>query len=60
MVAALVHLGMGDRERALGDLERAYAGHSPWLVYLRMDRTFDSLRSEPRFVALAKKVGLGT
>jgi tetratricopeptide (TPR) repeat protein len=59
IVGALVHLGMGNRELALDELERAYAGHSQFLVFLRMDRTFDSIRSEPRFIALAEKVGFG-
>ena len=53
---AIVHLGMGDRERALDYLEQAYAARSQWLVILKMDRIFDPLRSEPRFIALMKKL----
>ena len=54
---AIVHLGLGDRERALAFLEQAYSNNSQWMPYLRGDRTFDPLRSEPRFQALLKKLG---
>jgi tetratricopeptide (TPR) repeat protein len=53
---AIIYLGMGDRGRALDYLERAYAAHSQLIVWLKMDRIFDPLRSEPRFIALMKKV----
>jgi adenylate cyclase len=53
---AIVYLGMGDRERALDALEEAYVAHSEWIPWLKMDRIFDPLRSEPRFVALMKKL----
>ncbi len=53
---ALIHLGLGDRERALGYLEAAYATDSQWLGWLKNDRAFESLRSEPRFRALLKKL----
>jgi tetratricopeptide (TPR) repeat protein len=53
---ALGYLGLGDRERALDALERAYASDSQWLGWLKMDHTFDPLRAEPRFVALLKKL----
>jgi hypothetical protein len=56
---ALVHLGLGDHARALSELERAHATDSEWLGWLGLDRTFDPLRSEPRFAALVRKVGLG-
>ena len=53
---AIVYLGMGDRERALDGLEKAYAANSQWLCWLKMDRIFDPLRSEPRFIVLMKKL----
>ena len=53
---ALVSLGLGDRARALDWLEKAYAADSEWLGYLNLDKTFDPLRSEPRFRALLKKL----
>jgi eukaryotic-like serine/threonine-protein kinase len=53
---AIVYLGLGDRARALDYLEQAYASDSQWMVWLKEDRTFDPLRSEPRFKALMKKL----
>jgi adenylate cyclase len=53
---AIIYLGMGDRERALAELEKARAADSPWMTGLKMDRIFDPLRLQPRFIALMKKV----
>ena len=53
---AIVHLGLGDHQRALDYLERAYAADSQWMGWLNKDRMFDPLRSEPRFRALMKKL----
>jgi eukaryotic-like serine/threonine-protein kinase len=53
---ALVYLGLGDRGRALDYLEQAYAASSEFLVWLKVDRIYDPLRSEPRFVALMKRL----
>jgi len=39
-------------------LEKAYEARSNWLTNLKMDRIFDPLRSDPRFIELLKKVGL--
>jgi len=55
---ALVALGAGDNARAVSYLEQAYAMDSQWLGWLGRDRVFDPLRSDPRFVALVKKLGL--
>ena len=53
---ALVHLGLGERGRALDDLERAYDADSEFLVWLKVDRIYDPLRGEPRFIALMKRM----
>jgi len=55
---AIVQLGLGDRQRALDSLERAYASDSQWMGWLGRDRIFDPLRGEPRFVALVRKLRL--
>ncbi len=51
---ALVHLGLGDRQRAIDDLEKAHAADSQFLGWLGRDAIFDPLRSDPRFVALLR------
>ncbi len=53
---AIVHLGLGDRARALDYLEQAYDNNSQWMPYLRGDQIWDPLRSDPRFAALMKKL----
>jgi adenylate cyclase len=55
---AIVYLGLGDKPRALEGLEKAYEVRSQWLTLLKVDKVFDPLRSEPRFIALLKKVRL--
>jgi serine/threonine-protein kinase len=57
---ALVYLGLGDHARALDYLEQAYLANSQQMVWLKVDWTFDPLRSEPRFVALMKKLNFLT
>ncbi len=56
---ALVYLGLGDKAHTIEYLERARHADSQWLGWLNRDRVFDPLRSEPRFVALLKELGLG-
>ena len=53
---ALVSLGLGDRTRALDYFEQAYAASSESLAWLKVDRIYDPLRSEPRFMALMKRL----
>ena len=53
---ALVSLGLGDHARAVSYLEQAHASDSQWLGWLKGDRIFDPLRSEPRFAALMRKL----
>lgn len=53
---ALVYLGLGDRQRALDHLEQAQASDSQWMGWLKEDRVFNTLHSEPRYIALKKKL----
>ena len=53
---ALVYLGLGDRQRAVDYLEQAYAASSQSLVWLKIDPIYDPLRSDPRFIALMKRL----
>jgi TolB-like protein/Flp pilus assembly protein TadD len=53
---ALVALGLGENERAVSYLEQAHASDSQLLGWLKGDRIFDPLRSNPRFAALMTKL----
>ena len=55
---AQIHTALGDRDKAFQNLERAYEGHSSWLVWLKVEPKFDSLRSDPRFANLVHRIGL--
>lgn len=55
-VRAFVHLGLGERARALALLERACDEQEPWVVYLNVDPFFRSLRGEPRFARLLARL----
>ncbi|HJR52211.1 MAG TPA: adenylate/guanylate cyclase domain-containing protein [Gemmatimonadota bacterium] len=55
---ALIHAGLGDKERALAWLERGYEHRSPGLVYLAVDPRLDDLRSDARFVAMMNRMRL--
>jgi hypothetical protein len=50
--------GLGDSEQALNGLEKTYEVRSQWLNMLKVDKIYDSLRSDLRFIALLNKVGL--
>lgn len=55
---ALVRIGRGETSQALDWLDRAYEERDPWLTALKIDPAFDRLRPEPRFIALAERIGL--
>ena len=54
---ALVYLGLGQKERALDELERAYQrGETNYLFRVKVDPILDDLRGNLRFEALAEKI----
>jgi TolB-like protein/DNA-binding winged helix-turn-helix (wHTH) protein/Flp pilus assembly protein TadD len=54
---ALVNAGLGRRERAFEWLDRAYADRDSQLMTLNWQREMDSLRSDPRFAELKRRIG---
>jgi TolB-like protein/DNA-binding winged helix-turn-helix (wHTH) protein/Tfp pilus assembly protein PilF len=55
---ALVHAGLGQKDEALTALERAVQERSHWLVWLKLDPRFSTMRDDPRFHNLLSLVGL--
>ena len=55
---AVGYAGLGDRDRAFQFLERAYREQASMLQYLKIHPTLESLRTDPRFGELVKRIGL--
>jgi hypothetical protein len=56
---ALVYSGLGEQDQAFAWLEKAYEEHSGALPYLKVNPSWDPLRSDPRFGRLVTKVFSG-
>ncbi|HKN61698.1 MAG TPA: winged helix-turn-helix domain-containing protein [Candidatus Acidoferrales bacterium] len=56
LVAA--YIGMGNKDEAFAWLHKSYVEHSFSLTALKVDPLYDPLRSDPRFQALLRSVGL--
>ncbi len=55
---AVIHAGLGEQDQAFEWLQKAYKERAGWLIMLKVEPRFDSLRSDPRYTELLKKVGL--
>jgi len=54
---AVVHAGLGEKDKAFELLEESYKMRDHWLTYLKASPVVDNLRSDPRFKVLLKKMG---
>lgn len=54
---AVLYVGLGDNDEAIASLERGYAAHHFQMMFLKVDQHFDSLRPDPRFSNLMRRVG---
>jgi TolB-like protein len=54
IVWALLH----DKDDAIAELSKAADAHEGQILYIKYDPFFDEIRSDPRYVALEKRVGL--
>jgi len=55
---AHVYVGLGETDQAFAWLERAYGERSFGMAWLKVEPSWDSLRSDPRFTDLMRRVGL--
>jgi len=55
---AIVYIGLGDNDSAFYWLEKSYEEHFGSIISLTADPFFDSIKSDPRFPVLARKINL--
>jgi tetratricopeptide (TPR) repeat protein len=55
---AVIYAGLGEKDAAFAWLEKAYQDKSWWMATLRANPQLDSLRDDPRFQNLLKRVNL--
>ncbi len=55
---AILYLRLGENEHALEWLEKGYQARDANMVDIATEPTFDSVRSDPRFIDLLRRVGL--
>jgi tetratricopeptide (TPR) repeat protein len=54
---ALVYAGLGEKDQALNWLDKALEDRAHWLVWIRLDPRWDSIRDEPRFKTIVSRIG---
>ena len=55
---AVIYVGLGEDDRALEWLEKAYNERHPYLILLKVEPVFDRLRKNSRFIDLQRRVGI--
>jgi hypothetical protein len=55
---AVIYIGMGETDRAMEWLEKAYQDRNASLVWLKVNPEFDPIRSDPRFKDLLARLKL--
>jgi TolB-like protein/Tfp pilus assembly protein PilF len=55
---AIAYALLHDRDNAIASLNRSADAHEGQILYIRYDPFFDEIRSDPRYVAIEKRVGL--
>lgn len=57
---AAVYAALNENDQAMTWVQKVYDERSDYIVYLRTEPSFDSLRADPRFQHLLQLVGSGT
>jgi hypothetical protein len=54
----MVYNGLGDKDEAFAWLGKAFEERDLQLTFIKVDPTWDSIRSDSRFAALMQRIGL--
>ena len=54
---AVIYIGLGEKDQAFEWLNRACEERSSLLAFVKVEPMFDSLRSDPRFAQLQRRIG---
>ena len=55
-LTAVIYAQLGDKDKAMEFLEKAYERREFWMAYLQVEPRLDNLRGDPRFDALVRRV----
>jgi hypothetical protein len=55
---ATIYTGLSDKDQAFAYFEKAYEVSHPGIALVNVDPKFDTLRSDPRFTELVRRIGL--
>jgi len=53
-----VYAGLGDTDKAFAFLEKAFTNRESWIFGLKVDPGFDTIRNDPRFSNLLRRIGV--
>lgn len=54
--SACLYAQIGDKDQAIEYLEKTFQHREHWMAYIQVDPRFDSIRGDPRFAELVRKV----
>ena len=55
---AVIYAGLGDKSATLEWLDKAYDDRSTWLTWIKVDPRFDSIRNDPRYRDLVRRISV--
>jgi serine/threonine-protein kinase len=55
---AVLYTGLGEKDRAIEQLNKAYEQRAGWVINLKVEPLFDPLRSDPRFADIVRRMSL--
>jgi serine/threonine-protein kinase len=55
---AVIYVGLGDKNQTFEWLQKALEDRSHWVIWLKCDPRFDSIRSDPRYGEVMRRMGL--